>query len=216
MATAPATIPTTQSALQWVRVIDKDPFEWNTAAPVVQPADLGDQQVLLENFAASLNPIDYKLPAFNFTDTVLPASVGFDVSGRIVAVGKGVKDFHVGDEVFGLLNINPSNGGGAFQQYSVAEADTLVKKPANVSHENAAAIGVAVLSAWVSEIAARGFSFPVVREVWDITSFNSPRFTAPNASSPRHRRTRAFAFWRKFITLTRWSITAKTTCSNVF
>ena len=152
MATTPVTIPTTQSALQWVRVSDKDPFDWNTSAPVVQPAELGDRQVLLENFAASVNPIDYKLPSVNFTNTVLPACVGFDVSGRVLAVGKGVKDFHIGDEVFGLLNLNSSRGGGAFQQYSVAEVDSLVKKPSNVSHENAAALGVAFLSALVSEI----------------------------------------------------------------
>jgi len=66
---------------------------------------------------------------------------------ELVAVGKGVKDFKVGDEVFGVLNLNSSNGGGAFQQYSVGEADTLAKKPTNISHTDAATLGIAFLTA---------------------------------------------------------------------
>jgi NADPH:quinone reductase-like Zn-dependent oxidoreductase len=149
MASAQKNIPTTQSALLWVRVSDKDPFEWTTSAPVVQPSQLGDNQVLIQNHAVSLNPVDYKMAASNFVNVKLPAVTGYDVSGRIVAVGKSVKDFKVGDEVFGMLNLNSSNGGGALQQYSVGEADALVKKPANVSHTDAATLPVAYLSAIV-------------------------------------------------------------------
>lgn len=149
MASTQVKIPTTQSALHWVRVTDENPFEWTTTAPVVRPEQLGDQQVLLENFSSSLNPIDYKLPkpSMNFANTILPASVGFDISGRVVAIGKGVERFQIGDEVFGYLNLNSSHGGGAFQQFTVADIDGLVKKPANVSHEYAGALGVAFLSA---------------------------------------------------------------------
>ncbi|CAF0751794.1 unnamed protein product [Rotaria sp. Silwood1] len=147
MAAAEQTIPTTQCALQWVRVSAENPFEWTTSAPVIQPSQLGDKQVLIKNHAVALNPVDYKMAEYNFADTILPAATGYDVSGEVVAIGKGVKDFKVGDEVFGFLNLNSSNGGGALQQYSVGEADTLVKKPANVSHEDAAAIIVAFLSA---------------------------------------------------------------------
>lgn len=142
-------IPKTQSALQWVRVSGENPFEWNPSTPVIQPEQLGPKQVLLENHAASLNPVDYKIAAFNFSNTKLPTSVGFDVSGRIVARGKDVQDFQVGDEVFGYLNLNTGHGGGAFQQYTVADVEGLVKKPANVSHLDAAALGVAYLSAIV-------------------------------------------------------------------
>ena len=119
--------PTTQSALRWVRVSDKNPFEWTTSAPVINPSELGDNQVLIENHAVSLNPIDYKMADINFVKYKLPAVTGYDVSGRIVAVGKSVKDFKVGDEVFGILNLNSSNGGGALQQYSVGEVDTLLR-----------------------------------------------------------------------------------------
>jgi NADPH:quinone reductase-like Zn-dependent oxidoreductase len=149
MASVQQSIPTTQSALQWIRVSDKDPFEWTTSAPVIQPSQLGENQVLIENHAVSLNPVDYKMATRNFANTTLPAVTGYDVSGRIVAVGKSVKDFKLGDEVFGLLNLNSSNGGGALQQYSVAEVDALSKKPANITHEDAATLGVAFISAMV-------------------------------------------------------------------
>ncbi|CAF0731880.1 unnamed protein product [Rotaria sordida] len=147
MASTEQNIPTTQSALQWVRVSDKNPFEWTTSAPVIQPSQLSNNQVLIKNHAVALNPVDYKMAGSNFANTTLPAVTGYDVSGQVVAIGKGVKDFNVGDEVFGFLNLNSSNGGGALQQYSVGEADALVKKPANISHEDAATLAIAFLSA---------------------------------------------------------------------
>ena len=149
MASGQQNIPKTQSALQWVRVSDKNPFEWTTSAPVFQPSGLADNRVLIENHAVSLNPVDYKMAERNFVKAKLPAVTGYDVSGHIVAVGKAVKRFQDGDEVFGFLHLDSSNGGGAFQQYSVGEADGLVKKLTNVSHEDASTLGVAYLSALV-------------------------------------------------------------------
>ncbi|UJR24098.1 hypothetical protein I4U23_027065 [Adineta vaga] len=137
-------LPTKQTALQWIRINDKDPFQWTTSAPIIQP---NDQQVLIENHAVSLNPIDHKMATTNFSNTKLPSVTGYDVSGRIVAIGKNVKDLQVNDEVFGMLNLNSSDGGGAFQQYSIAETDTLVKKPTTINHIDASTLGVAFLSA---------------------------------------------------------------------
>ncbi|CAF0825128.1 unnamed protein product [Adineta steineri] len=147
MASVQQNIPTKQKALQWVRVSTENPFEWTTSAPVIQPSQLGDNQVLIENHAISLNPVDYKMAGTNFGNTTLPATTGYDVSGRIVAVGKDVKHFNIGDEVFGLLNLNSSNGGGALQQYSVGEAEAFIKKTRNISHADASTLGVAFLSA---------------------------------------------------------------------
>jgi NADPH:quinone reductase-like Zn-dependent oxidoreductase len=150
MAAGSIDIPKTQRALRWVRVSDTDPFEWSDSVPVVQPSQLADHDVLLENHAAALNPIDYKITSMNFSNTKLPACTGYDISGRIIAVGKAVTHLQVGDEAFGYLSLDSSNGGGAFQQYSVGHADGLVKKPSNITHTDAAALGVAYLSALVS------------------------------------------------------------------
>jgi NADPH:quinone reductase-like Zn-dependent oxidoreductase len=146
-------IPTTQSALRWVRASDKDPFEWSTSAPVFNPSQLGDNQVLIQNHAVSRNLVNYKITTSSFlnTNTVLPAITGYDVSGQVVAIGKAVEDFKVDDDVFGFLNMNSSNGGGALQQYSVGEVDGLIKKPASISHADAATLSIAFLSAMVSQ-----------------------------------------------------------------
>ena len=105
MTSEKQTIPTSQSALRWVKVSETDPFEWSTSTPVIQPSQLGDHQVLIENHAVSLNPLDRKMAEKNLAKVTLPAVTGYDVSGRIVALGKNVKDFKVGDEVFGLFKL---------------------------------------------------------------------------------------------------------------
>lgn len=63
---------------------------------------------------------------------------GQDMAGIVEAVGKDVADLAVGDEVFGARN-------GAFAEY--VSAKSLVKKPANVSFEEAGAMGIAALTA---------------------------------------------------------------------
>ena len=149
MASTTQNIPKTQSQLQWVRVSGTNPFEWTTSAPVVDPSQLGDNQILIQNYAVSLNPVDYKMAEYNFANVTLPSATGYDVSGRVVAVGKGVKDFKVGDDVLGGLPLNGTIGGGGLQQYSVGEADFFIKKPENLSYTDASTLIVAYLSALV-------------------------------------------------------------------
>ena len=67
-------------------------------------------------------------------------SVGADLAGRVEAVGKDVKEFQPGDEVFGT-------GLGAWAEYAVAREPRLVRKPANVSFEEAAAVPIAAMTA---------------------------------------------------------------------
>jgi NADPH:quinone reductase-like Zn-dependent oxidoreductase len=65
---------------------------------------------------------------------------GVDVAGHVEAIGAGVTQFAPGDEVFG-------GAPGAFAEYALAKERGLVKKPRNLSFEQAAAIGVAGLTA---------------------------------------------------------------------
>lgn len=62
MSTVKQNLPTTQSALQWVRVSKKNTFERTTTTPLINPLDLVDDQILIGNHAVSLNPIDYIIP----------------------------------------------------------------------------------------------------------------------------------------------------------
>jgi NADPH:quinone reductase-like Zn-dependent oxidoreductase len=112
---------------------------------VPKPAP-GAGEVLVEVFAASINAADrvlmrgdpflvrlFGMGVFKPKHAVL----GFDVAGRVEAVGKGVEAFRPGDEVFGACRF------GGFAEYaSVAEA-TLVSKPADASFEQAAAVPTA-------------------------------------------------------------------------
>jgi NADPH:quinone reductase-like Zn-dependent oxidoreductase len=61
--------------------------------------------------------------------------LGLEVAGTVAATGAGVTRFEVGDEVFGI-------GQGSFAQYTCARQDKLARKPANLSFEQAAIVGV--------------------------------------------------------------------------
>ncbi|HEV7234978.1 MAG TPA: NAD(P)-dependent alcohol dehydrogenase, partial [Ktedonobacteraceae bacterium] len=63
--------------------------------------------------------------------------LGVDIAGRVEAVGKNVKEFQPGDEVFGDLS---NCGRSGFAEYVCAHENALVLKPANLSFEEAAAV----------------------------------------------------------------------------
>src|ERR1051325_5371598 len=58
---------------------------------------------------------------------------GMDVAGTVEAVGSNVTQFQPGDEVYGTCN-------GAFAEYATARANTLARKPSNLTFEQAAAV----------------------------------------------------------------------------
>jgi len=61
--------------------------------------------------------------------------LGYDLAGRVEAVGTNGGAFRPGDEVFGTCR-------GSFAEYAVARADRLASKPDNVSFEEAAAVPI--------------------------------------------------------------------------
>jgi len=69
--------------------------------------------------------------------------LGCDVAGRVEAVGRNVKEFQPGDEVFGVTGF----AGGGFAEYVCAPEDKLALKPANLSFEDAAAVPIAAITA---------------------------------------------------------------------
>jgi NADPH:quinone reductase-like Zn-dependent oxidoreductase len=99
----------------------------------------GDGEVLIKVRAASVNAIDWKYRR-GFVDRQLPAVLGNDVSGAVEM--SGAEGFANGDEVFG------SAASGGYAEFATASAAAIAKKPGGVSHEQAAAIPVAGLTAW--------------------------------------------------------------------
>ena len=99
----------------------------------------GEGEVLIAVKAASVNPIDWKIRR-GLRETKMPKILGNDASG-VVEVSR-TEDFAVGDEVFGIV---PSGG---YAQFATAPAGTIAKKPAGLSHEQAACLPVAGMTAW--------------------------------------------------------------------
>jgi NADPH:quinone reductase-like Zn-dependent oxidoreductase len=67
---------------------------------------------------------------------------GIDIAGQVEAVGKNVKEYRPGDEVFG-----DCGWGGAFAEYVCVKERSVVSKPSNISFEEGASISVAAISA---------------------------------------------------------------------
>jgi len=109
-----------------------------------------DDEVLVKIHAASVNYGDYAfLRGEPFFLRLMGAGLlkpshkilGLDIAGRVEAVGKNVKQFQPGDEVFG------ESGFGAFAEYRCVTEDKLVPKPANSSFEEAAAVPESAVTA---------------------------------------------------------------------
>jgi NADPH:quinone reductase-like Zn-dependent oxidoreductase len=66
---------------------------------------------------------------------------GWDVAGTVQAVGASVTDFRPGDDVMGVAE------GGSFAEYAVTSPDKLVRKPASLSFEQAAALPISGVTA---------------------------------------------------------------------
>ena len=118
----------------------------------VDTPSVGGTSVLVRVQAASVNPADWHLmrgdPSIARLQMGLrrprKAVLGWDVAGRVEAVGDGVTAFRPGDEVYG----SPFEGGsGAFADYSLVPEDALAVKPPSLSFEQAAAVPLPGLTA---------------------------------------------------------------------
>ncbi len=102
-----------------------------------------DNQVLVKVIASSLNGADFEIlggAAFaRIAGPFRPRNriPGSDVAGRVVAVGRNVKRWKIGDAVFGDLF---TCGFGAFAEYVAAPEDVLMGKPDSISFEAAATL----------------------------------------------------------------------------
>ena len=136
---------TTMRAIVYYRYGSPDVLE-------LQDVDIplvGDDNVLLRVRAASVNPYDWHFmrgepiiarPMLGGIAKPKVTRLGVDVAGEVVAVGSNVEEFRPGDEVFGVCS-------GAFAEYAVAGESSLALKPANVSFEQAGAVGIAAFTA---------------------------------------------------------------------
>lgn len=106
-------------------------------------------EVLVRVHAAGVNPVDDKTRAGHGMAGVLgepPFVLGWDVSGVVEEVGFGVHTLAVGDEVYGMPWF--PREAGAYAEYVTAPARQFARKPATLTHDEAAAVPLAALTAW--------------------------------------------------------------------
>ncbi len=109
--------------------------------------EAGENQVLIRILSAAVNPIDWKLRSGAMKliyPLSLPAILGFDLSGVVEAVGPGSRKFKVGDEVFSRSN---KKSGESYAEWIALDEDVVAAKPAALSHDEAAGVPLAALTA---------------------------------------------------------------------
>src|SRR5258707_229349 len=105
-------------------------------------------EVQVRVHAAGVNPVDFKTRGGRRSKFLgdPPFTLGWDVSGTVTKLGAGVPRFRVGDEVFGMPWF--PREAAAYAEYVTAPSRHFEHKPAVLSHEQAAALPLAGLTAW--------------------------------------------------------------------
>jgi NADPH:quinone reductase-like Zn-dependent oxidoreductase len=115
----------------------------------------GDSEILVQVYAAGVNPIDWKIREGAFREGVqLPHIPGKDIAGVVKEVGRNVTGFAVGDSVYALAG---SRGGG-YAEYAVVTPEEAARKPRSLDYVHAAAVPVAAITAWQALFDVGGLS----------------------------------------------------------
>jgi NADPH:quinone reductase-like Zn-dependent oxidoreductase len=118
-----------------------------------------DNEVLVKIHASSLNAADLEILKGVFVNRIaaplrpMHKILGTDIAGQIREVGRKVKQFQPGDEIWGDLSF--PLGSGAFAEYVCVPEDALRLKPASMTFEEAAAVPTAGVVALQNLLAKR-------------------------------------------------------------
>ena len=120
---------------------------------VAKPSISEPNQVLVQVFAAGVNPIDTKLRANGmFFPDAYPSVLGCDGAGVVEAVGADVSEFSAGDAVYycygGLGQKQQGQSQGNYAEYNVVPAEFLAAKPESLGYLQAAAAPLVLITAW--------------------------------------------------------------------
>jgi NADPH:quinone reductase-like Zn-dependent oxidoreductase len=100
-------------------------------------------EILVRVHAAGVNPVDWKIRE-GIVPGTLPMIMGFDFSGVVESVGKGVTKYRHGDPVFGQV----ADKSGSYAEYALTMESYIAQKPEGLDDVRAAALPVAGLVAW--------------------------------------------------------------------
>lgn len=114
------------------------------SSEIIKPT-INKNEVLIEAYAAGVNPLDFKVvegALKRVRKFKLPATLGYDISGKIIAIGENVKRFKIGDEVYSRVKEQ-----GTFTEFVAVDQRYIALKPNNLNFIEAASIPLAGLTA---------------------------------------------------------------------
>ena len=109
-----------------------------------------ENEVQIEVRYTAVNPVDWKIREGYLKSAIpheFPLILGWDAAGIVTAVGKKVKNFKLGDEVFAYCR-KPTIKWGTYAEFVCIDADKVAMKPQNINFAQAAAIPLVGLTAW--------------------------------------------------------------------
>jgi NADPH:quinone reductase-like Zn-dependent oxidoreductase len=109
----------------------------------------GEGEVLVEVYAASANPFDWKVReglTQSMAQLSFPATLGGDVAGVVSEVGPGVENFKTGQAVYGVAGA--LSGKGSFAEFTPVSAGQLASKPESLDYVASAALPLVAVSAY--------------------------------------------------------------------
>lgn len=114
--------------------------------------EVGEEDVLIEVEYVGISPYDWHVregEQEGKRDFPIPLILGWDISGRIKAIGDNVEVFEIDDEVIALQDLERHGG---YAEYTSVPAEHVVKKPVSLSFEEAAAIPINAVTVYQSLI----------------------------------------------------------------
>lgn len=109
-----------------------------------------EDEILVQVKAASINPLDWRIRTGEMkimTGKTPPRILGSDYAGIVNKVGKNIKKYKIGDEVFGLIDIVKVKEGTYAEYVKVKENDISIK-PGNSSYEESASLPLVSLTSY--------------------------------------------------------------------
>ncbi|MCO4820214.1 MAG: NADP-dependent oxidoreductase [Bacteroidetes bacterium] len=130
-----------------LQIVKYGKIEDSMAFTEVNKPSIQDNDLLIEVKAAAINPIDKHIILGDLQGMLpipLPAIPAYDVSGLVVAKGKSVSQFNIGDAIYTRV---PQEQMGTITEFVSAASEAVSHKPKNTTFEEAASIPLAGLTA---------------------------------------------------------------------
>ncbi|KAF7872261.1 hypothetical protein EAF04_003185 [Stromatinia cepivora] len=135
---------------------------WQVVDDLEKPVP-GKHQILVKSLVTGINPLDNLMRTTGLLIPSYPIVLGCDASGVVVETGPEVTKFRVGDGVFGCARTG-AVAHGTFQEFHLMDEKLAFKRPERVSTEEAATIGVGLLTAAICLDEGNDIMYPASRE----------------------------------------------------